>query len=61
METAHSSRPHKNGKPRYGPRDAFHYQLSEYIQPLDKDEYQNSFGAAGDELDRLMEENGGCS
>ena len=29
-------------------RDAFHYQLSEYIQPLDKDEYQ---------LDRLMQEN----
>lgn len=38
-------------------RDAFHYQLSEYIQPLDKDEYQKFLGAAGDELDRLMEEN----
>ena len=35
-------------------RDAFHYQLSEYIQPLDKDEYQKFLGAAGDELDRLM-------
>lgn len=38
-------------------RDAFHYQLSEYIQPLDKDEYQKFLGAAGDELERLMREN----
>lgn len=38
-------------------RDAFHYQLSEYIQPLDKDEYQKFLGAAGAELDRLMQEN----
>lgn len=38
-------------------RDAFHYQLSEYIKPLDKDEYQKFLGAAGDELERLMEEN----
>lgn len=38
-------------------RDAFHYQLSEYIQPLDKDEYQKFLGAAGDELERLMTEN----
>ena len=38
-------------------RDAFHYQLSEYIQPLDKDEYQKFLGAAGDELERLMQEN----
>lgn len=38
-------------------RDAFHYQLSEYIKPLDKDEYKKFLGAAGDELDRLMEEN----
>lgn len=38
-------------------RDAFHYQLSEYIQPLDKDEYQKFLGATGDELERLMEEN----
>lgn len=38
-------------------RDAFHYQLSEYIQPLEKDEYQKFLGAAGDELERLMEEN----
>ncbi len=38
-------------------RDAFHYQLSEYIRPLDKDEYQKFLGATGDELDRLMVEN----
>ena len=38
-------------------RDAFHYQLSEYIRPLDKDEYQKYLGAAGDELERLMAEN----
>lgn len=38
-------------------RDAFHYQLSEYIQPLDNDEYQKFLGNAGDELDKLMEEN----
>ena len=38
-------------------RDAFHYQLSEYIQPLEKDEYQKFLGAAGDELEKLMEEN----
>lgn len=38
-------------------RDAFHYQLTEYIQPLDKDEYQKFLGAAGDELERLMQEN----
>lgn len=38
-------------------REAFHYQLSEYIKPLDKDEYQKFLGAAGDELERLMVEN----
>ena len=38
-------------------RDAFHYQLSEYIQLLDRDEYKKFLGAAGDELDRLMQEN----
>jgi hypothetical protein len=38
-------------------RDAFHYQLSEYIQPLDQEEYQKFIGSAGDELERLMEEN----
>ena len=38
-------------------REAFHYQLAEYIQPLNQDEYQKFLGAAGDELERLMEEN----
>ena len=38
-------------------RDAFHYQLSEYIQPLDKEEYQKFLGDAGAELDKLMKEN----
>ena len=38
-------------------REAFHYQLSEYIQPLSEDEYEKFLGVAGDELERLMEEN----
>ena len=38
-------------------RDAFHYQLEEYIRPLDKTEYERFLGAAGDELERLMSEN----
>jgi hypothetical protein len=38
-------------------RDAFHYQLSEYIQPLSQEEYTKFLGEAGDELERLMEEN----
>ncbi len=38
-------------------REAFHYQLSEYIEPLNKDEYQKFLGATGDELERLMDEN----
>lgn len=38
-------------------RDAFHYQLAEYIQPLDKDEYQKFLGTTGDELEKLMAEN----
>ena len=38
-------------------RDAFHYQLSEYIQPLEQEEYQKFLGTAGDELERLMQEN----
>ncbi len=38
-------------------RDAFHYQLSEYIQPLDQGEYQKFLGVTGDELERLMAEN----
>ena len=38
-------------------RDAFHYQLSEYIQPLDEEEYKKFLGATGDELEQLMKEN----
>jgi hypothetical protein len=38
-------------------RDAFHYQLSEYIEPLEQGEYEKFLGAAGDELEKLMEEN----
>ena len=38
-------------------REAFHYQLTEYIRPLEHDEYEKFLGAAGDELERLMAEN----
>jgi len=38
-------------------RDAFHYQLEEYIKPLDKEEYEKFLSTAGDELERLMSEN----
>ena len=38
-------------------RDAFHYQLSAYIQPLGQDEYEKFLGVAGDELEKLMEDN----
>ena len=38
-------------------RDAFHYQLEEYIKPLEKEEYERFLGTAGDELERLMSEN----
>lgn len=38
-------------------RDAFHYQLAEYIKPLDQEEYQKFLGTAGDELEKLMDEN----
>ena len=38
-------------------RDAFHYQLSEYISPLDKGDFQKFLGATGDELEKLMAEN----
>lgn len=38
-------------------RDAFHYQLSEYIKPLDEEEYKKFLGATGDELEKLMQEN----
>ena len=38
-------------------REAFHYQLSEYIKPLDEEEYEKFLGTVGDELERLMKEN----
>lgn len=38
-------------------RDALHYQLKEYIKPMDKTEYERFLGPAGDELERLMAEN----
>ena len=38
-------------------REAFHYQLEEYIKPLEKKEYEKFLGSAGDELERLMSEN----
>ncbi len=38
-------------------RDAFHYRLSEYIQPLDSEEYEKFLGSTGDELVSLMKEN----
>ena len=38
-------------------RDAFHYQLEEYIKPLDAEEYEKFLGSSGDELEKLMKEN----
>lgn len=38
-------------------RDAFHYRLSEYIKPLEEDEFQKFLGTTGDELESLMAEN----
>ena len=38
-------------------RDAFHYQLEEYIKPLEAEEYNRFLGATGDELEKLMAEN----
>lgn len=38
-------------------RDAFHYQLEEYIKPLEAEEYNRFLGAVGDELEKLMAEN----
>ena len=38
-------------------REAFHYQLEEYIKPLSGEEYEKFLGAAGDEIERLMAEN----
>ena len=38
-------------------RDAFHYQLEEYIKPLDAEEYEKFLGVAGEELEKLMQVN----
>lgn len=38
-------------------RDAFHMQLEEYIRPLESEEYEKFLGVAGDELEKLMQEN----
>lgn len=38
-------------------RDAFHMQLEEYIRPLEPEEYEKFLGVAGDELEKLMQEN----
>ena len=38
-------------------REAFHYRLSEYIKPLQEDEYKKFLGSTNDELERLMQEN----
>ena len=38
-------------------RDAFHMQLKEYIRPLEQEEYERFLGVAGDELEKLMQEN----
>lgn len=38
-------------------RDAFHFQLKEYIRPLANEDYEKFLGVAGDELEKLMEEN----
>ena len=38
-------------------RDAFHYQLQEYIKPLQSEEYERFLGDSGDELEKLMLEN----
>lgn len=38
-------------------RDAFHRQLDEYIQPLEKEEYEKFLGKEGDQIEKLMQEN----
>lgn len=38
-------------------REAFHFQLEEYIKPLEPEEYERFLGVAGDELEKLMKEN----
>ena len=38
-------------------REAFHYQLQEYIKPLNNEEYEKFLGEKGEELEQLMREN----
>ena len=38
-------------------RDALHYQLREYIRPIQKDEYDRFLGDASVELEKLLDEN----
>ncbi len=38
-------------------RDAFHFQLEEYIRPLETEEYNKFLGSAGEELEKLLAEN----
>ncbi|MBD5465726.1 MAG: DNA (cytosine-5-)-methyltransferase [Lachnospiraceae bacterium] len=38
-------------------RDAFHYQLQNYIKPLEQEEYEKFLGTEADEIAKLMEEN----
>lgn len=38
-------------------REAFHYQLAEYIQPLNQEEFDKFLGEKSDELEKLLIEN----
>lgn len=38
-------------------REAIHYQLKEYIEPLDKSEYEKFLGDASEELEKLLSDN----
>ena len=38
-------------------RDAFHYQLAEYIQPLNQEEFDKFLGEKSGELEKLLIEN----
>ena len=38
-------------------RDAFHYQLVEYIQPLNQKEFDKFLGEKSEELEKLLKEN----
>lgn len=38
-------------------REAFHYRLIEYIEPLKPEEYQRFLGETAEEVEKLMQEN----